>query len=85
MPTVKDGVAYEFTSHLPLTYTEGGYRTRLAFTAMLESDFRKKEDAMNELTVLFTLVVVRIVLPVGLLLLIGELSRSHKQSGLKGI
>lgn len=40
---------------------------------------------MNELTVLFTLVVVRIVLPVGLLLLIGELSRSHKQPGLKGI
>lgn len=34
---------------------------------------------MNELTVLLTLVLVRIVLPVGLLLLIGEMSRSRRR------
>jgi len=38
---------------------------------------------MYELTVLLTMVLVRIVLPVGLLLLIGELSR--RRPALKGI
>ena len=40
---------------------------------------------MNELVVLLTLVFVRIALPVGLLLLVGELSRSHQQHSIKGI
>ncbi len=52
---------------------------------MNESDsaFREKEDAMYELTVLVTLVLVRIVVPVGLLLLVGESVRNRKRPGLK--
>lgn len=40
---------------------------------------------MNEFVVLLTLVLVRIAVPVGLLLLIGELSRSHQPHSMKGI
>lgn len=40
---------------------------------------------MYQLTVLLTMVFLRIVLPVGLLLLIGELSHGRKRPSLKGI
>jgi hypothetical protein len=40
---------------------------------------------MYPITVLLTMVLVRIVLPVGLLLLIGEISRGRKRPTLKGI
>ncbi len=40
---------------------------------------------MNELTVFGTLLVFRVILPLGLLLLIGEFSRSRRQSTIKGL
>ncbi len=43
------------------------------------------EDAMYEFTVMLTLIVARVVVPVGLLLLIGELSRTKKQPQLRGM
>lgn len=81
----KDGVVSEFTSHLPLIYTESGSELARRFLQVHEAGIQDKEDAMLELTVLFTMVFVRIILPVGLLLLIGELSRSRKRSTLRGI
>ncbi len=41
------------------------------------------EDAMYELSVMVTMVLARVVVPVGLLLLIGEMSRTRQQPRLK--
>ncbi len=47
--------------------------------------FQEMEDAMYEFTVMVTMLLVRIVLPVGLLLGIGELSRRNQQSAVRGM
>jgi hypothetical protein len=83
----KVGGAYEFTSQTVATYTEGEpVRPRLQviwLLAMPHQDHHK-EEIMNELVVMLSLVFVRIILPVGLLLGVGEMSRRAQHPGLRG-
>ncbi len=55
------------------------------FSQPLRVGSLETEDAMYEFTVMLTLIVARVVVPVGLLLLIGELSRTKKQPQLRGM
>lgn len=50
-----------------------------------QGHFQETEDAMFEFTVMFTMVLVRILLPVGLLLAIGEVSRRAGQPVVRGL
>lgn len=62
--------------------TEAETHSAIGFPGMC---FQDQEDEMNELTVFATLFLVRIVLPLGLLLTIGELARPHKHHEIRGI
>jgi hypothetical protein len=66
-------------------YTESGSELALLFLQGREAGIQDKEDGMYPIIVLLTMVLVRIVLPVGLLLLVGEMSRGRKRPTLKGI
>jgi hypothetical protein len=66
-------------------YTESGSILALLLLHVREAAIQEMEDGMYPITVLLTLVLVRIVLPVGLLLLVGEFIRARRRAALKGI
>lgn len=48
-------------------------------------DFQQMEDTMYEFTVMITMLILRIVLPLGLLFAIGEMSRRSRQPAARGL
>ena len=84
MSPLKDGVPHEFTL-IRLSYklrTEAETHSAIGLPWIC---FQNQEDAVNELTVFATLFLVRVVLPLALLLAIGELARPHKHHTIRGI
>ena len=62
----KDGCLAEFTSHAPHRYTKG------------ESFKIRKENAMNATEFVLFLTILRLVIPFGLILLLGEFIRRRE-------